>query len=67
MGYSFKIIKRKMLERGIQMDDIHFAIKNSLKPIVRCIYSDFNDKNLIFRVRLVKDLIKNKQKPIDQT
>tara|TARA_Y100000389_G_scaffold16351_2_gene14445 strand:- start:2347 stop:6789 length:4443 start_codon:yes stop_codon:yes gene_type:complete len=62
-----KLSREQMLERGIQMDDIHFAIKNSLKPLVRCIYSDFNDKNLVFRVRLVKVLIKNKQKPIDQT
>ena len=62
-----KLSREQMLDRGIQMDDIHFAIKNSLKPMVRCIYSDFNDKNLIFRVRLVKELIKNKQKPIDQT
>ena len=35
-----------MMERNINMDDIHFAIKNVLKTSVDCIFSDLNDDNL---------------------
>ena len=41
-----------MLEKYITMDDIHFAIKTSIKQDVECIYSDFNSDNLVFRIRL---------------
>ncbi len=59
--------KIEMLEKSISMDDIHFAIKSSIKQDVECIYSDFNSDNLIFRIRLVASLMKNKQKSLDQT
>ena len=41
-----------MLEKNITMDDIHFAIVNSYKDRVSCIYSDYNASKLIFRIRL---------------
>jgi DNA-directed RNA polymerase II subunit RPB1 len=41
-----------MLEKNITMDDIHFAIVNSYKERVSCIYSDYNANKLIFRIRL---------------
>lgn len=41
-----------MLEKNITMDDIHFAIINSYKDRVSCIYSDYNSNKLIFRIRL---------------
>ena len=55
-----------MLEKSISMDDIHFAIKTSIKQEVECIYSDFNSDNLIFRIRLMDSLTNNKQKSLDQ-
>jgi DNA-directed RNA polymerase II subunit RPB1 len=42
----------QMLEKNITMDDIHFAIVNSYKDRVSCIYSDYNASKLIFRIRL---------------
>ena len=42
-----------MLEKNITMDDVHFAIVNSYKDRVSCIYSDYNATKLIFRIRLI--------------
>jgi len=60
----------EMLERNISMDDINFAIKSSWKTSTSCIYSDFNDENLIFRIRLFDTSSKKKKNdlhPLDQT
>ncbi len=63
-----KLNRDEMLDKQISMDDIHFAVKNCLKQkTVQCIYSDFNDDNLIFRIRLVEALLNKKEKPLDQT
>ena len=62
--------REAMMERNINMDDIHFAIKNVLKANVDCIFSDLNDDNLIFRIRLINNkssLLANKKKYLDQT
>ena len=58
-----------LLDKNITIDDIHFAIKNSsFGDTVDCAFSDFNNSNLIFRVRIVKEDLK-KQKPttLDQS
>nr|UZT28914.1 hypothetical protein [Nucleocytoviricota sp.]UZT29288.1 hypothetical protein [Nucleocytoviricota sp.] len=52
--------KESMLEKNLTMEDIHFAIKNSHKDNVSCIYSDYNDDQLIFRIRL--NISSNKKK-----
>ena len=49
-----------LLDRNITMDDVHFAIKHT-NPDVQCIYSDYNDENLIFRIRTFGDLFKKKK------
>ena len=49
-----------LLDRNITMDDIHFAIKQT-NPDVQCIYSDYNDENLVFRIRTNGDLFKKKK------
>ena len=41
-----------MLEKNITMDDIHFAIVKSFSDRVSCIYSDYNEDKLIFRIRI---------------
>lgn len=61
-----ELSKIEMLEKSISMDDIHFAIKTSIKQDVECIYSDFNSDNLIFRIRLTNGLLKNKKTSLDQ-
>ena len=42
-----------MLEKNITMDDIHFAIVQSYSDRVSCIYSDYNETKLIFRIRVL--------------
>jgi DNA-directed RNA polymerase II subunit RPB1 len=42
-----------MLEKNITMDDVHFAIANAYSDRVSCIYSDYNDSKLIFRIRVL--------------
>ena len=39
-----KLSREEMLDRNITMDEIHFAIENSLKNTATCIFSDFNSK-----------------------
>ena len=70
----FEFDTETMLDKNISMDDVHFAIKNSYKDNLFCIYTDLNDNNLVLRIRLkiggsskkMKLLIK-KQKSLDQT
>jgi DNA-directed RNA polymerase II subunit RPB1 len=63
----FKLSRDEMLDRGITMDDIHFAIKNSIKQNISCVYNDFNDHNLIFRIRLMESFNIKKNNSLDQT
>ena len=41
-----------MLDKMLDMEDIHFTIKNIYGDDVYCAYSNFNDGQLIFRIRL---------------
>ncbi len=63
----FELDKASMLDKNINMDDVHFAIEHSFKNEVSCVYSDFNSDKLIMRVRLDKKLISSKQKSLDQS
>uniref|UniRef100_A0A6C0KUM8 DNA-directed RNA polymerase n=1 Tax=viral metagenome TaxID=1070528 RepID=A0A6C0KUM8_9ZZZZ len=63
-----------MLEKNITMDDISFTLKNSYGDEVSCVYSDYNDDNLIFRIRMnniIKSGTKGSKKsnvnPLDQS
>ena len=65
-----KINAEEMLDRGLTMEDIHFAIKSSYREQVSCVFSDYNDENLVFRLRLAVPAKKkgaNKQNPLDQS
>ena len=44
--------KEKMLDKNINMDEIHFAIENKYnKPNeINCVFSDYNDEQLIIRI-----------------
>ena len=55
----------EMLDRGLNMDDINFAIKNAYRDQVSCVFSDYNDDNLIFRLRLNNVLKKKSAKKVD--
>jgi DNA-directed RNA polymerase II subunit RPB1 len=62
-----------LLEKNITMDDINFAISNAYKEDIKCVYSDLNSENLVFRLRLNSNYLqKNKTKKnasvsLDQT
>jgi len=58
----------EMLDREITIDDINFAITNTYGKQVSCVFSDYNDEQLVFRIRLntsTKNKI-GKQDPLDQ-
>ena len=63
----FVFDREAMLDKNISMDDVHFAIKNSFKKDVMCMYSDLNSDKLIFRVRLVDSLTKSNKQSLDQS
>ena len=52
----------EMLDKNISMDDVNFAIINTYKDDVTCVYSDYNADSLVFRLRL-NNIIQNKKKP----
>jgi len=71
-----KIDPEAMLDKKLTMDDIHFAIKNSYGYEVSCAFSDYNDDNLVFRLRMenIAQTKKSgggsaghKQNPLDQS
>ena len=59
----------ELLHREITMDDINYAIKNSYSKTASCIFNDYNDDNLIFRLRIDSILSKKKSitNPLDQS
>jgi DNA-directed RNA polymerase II subunit RPB1 len=59
--------KESMLDKHISMDDIHFAVDQSYKEDINCVYSDMNADKLIFRARLTQNNTKNKSKTLDQS
>ena len=61
-----------LLEKNINIEDVHFAIKNSFKDEVSCVFTDYNSDKLVFRIRMNK-ILQNKKKyneginPLDQS
>ena len=53
-----------MLDKNIRVDDVYFAIKEGGQN-THCIYSDYNDDKLVFRIRLEK--MPSKKETIDST
>lgn len=47
-----KMNAEELLYKNITMDDVHFAIKKEYDEEIECMYSDFNDEELIFRIRV---------------
>ena len=59
--------KDSMLEKNITTDDIHFALINSYKNTISCVYSDLNSDDIIMRIRLDQSLTSKKVKSLDQS
>ena len=64
-----ELSKEKMMDRSITMEDVHFAVTNTMKNAIECVFSDLNSDNLVFRIRLAnsKSLMASKKKNLDQT
>lgn len=54
-----KLNKVKMYRIGITMLDIYTKINNMYSQSIDCVFSDDNDRELIFRIRLTKDVLKD--------
>jgi DNA-directed RNA polymerase II subunit RPB1 len=65
--------KELLLDKNITMDDIHFAITTNHGNEISCAYSDYNNDNLIFRIRLNGNAFNKSKKsksngdPLDQS
>ena len=55
-----------MLDKNITMDDVNFALKHYHQEDIRCIYSDYNDDNLILRIRPNMLNKENQKESLDQ-
>jgi DNA-directed RNA polymerase II subunit RPB1 len=53
--------KIEMLDKNITMEDVHFALINTYDNIT-CMYNDHNSENLIFRIRINKNIQNSKKK-----
>ena len=42
----------EMLDRGISMEDVNFALQQTYGFRISCVFSDFNSDSLIFRIRI---------------
>jgi len=66
----FVVDDAALLDKNLTMDDIYFSLKNTFMDELECIYSDFNNDNLVFRIRLNKILSSKKKistpNPLDQ-
>ena len=62
-----EILPSILLDKNITMNDIHFALKNSIYgDKIQCVFSDYNTEKLIFRIRISSSII-NKKKSLDQS
>ena len=53
----------RLLDHALTVDDVHFAIRTAYGDSVECVFSDYNDDNIVFRIRLVQAIKKMKRKP----
>ena len=53
----------RLLDHALTVDDVHFAISSAYGDSVECVFSDYNDDNLVFRLRLTHALKKIKRRP----
>ena len=61
-----KMNKEIMLEKNITMDDVHYALTTIYKEDIACVFNDYNDDNLVFRIRIKKQTKKKSDPTLDQ-
>ena len=57
----------KMIVRDISMEDVKFALEKAYAETVTCVYSDYNDDEMVFRIRLLNKKKPLTSLPLDQT
>jgi len=55
-----------MLDKNITMDDVHYVLMNAYQDTISCMFSDYNDDNLIFRIRFNGEGIKKRGATLDK-
>jgi DNA-directed RNA polymerase II subunit RPB1 len=57
--------EEEMLRKRLTMDDVNLAIKQSGIDMMQCIYSDYNEEELVFRIRPIDPKkVKNKNRSV---
>jgi len=54
-----KLSKEKLRSIGLSMIDVYLRIYNSYSQNIQCVFSDDNAPELIFRIRMTKDAVKD--------
>lgn len=54
-----KLNKEKLRSIGLTMIDVYLRIYNSYSQNIKCVFSDDNAPELIFRIRMTKDAVKD--------
>uniref|UniRef100_A0A6C0LVD1 DNA-directed RNA polymerase II subunit RPB1 n=1 Tax=viral metagenome TaxID=1070528 RepID=A0A6C0LVD1_9ZZZZ len=62
-----KMNREILLEKNITMDDIHYALTTIYKEEISCVFNDYNDDNLVFRIRMKKPKKGKNDPTLDQS
>lgn len=59
--------KISMIDSNITMEEVHFTLKSIYKDNIFCVFSDFNSENIILRIRLNDEILRNNKKRTTQS
>lgn len=57
-----KLDSMKMADYYVTMDDVYYTIMEGYREYVDCVFSDYNDDNCVFRLRINTVLLRGKKK-----
>ena len=60
--FRLELDAEKMYNKGLTMNDVHFALKYTYLENLGIVYSDFNSETLVFRIQLSNEVAKKKLK-----
>ena len=60
--FRLELDAEKMYNKGLTMNDVHFALKYTYAENLGVVYSDFNSETLVFRIQLSNEVAKKKLK-----
>jgi len=66
--FRLEMDAEKMYNKGLTMNDIHFALKYTYGESLGVVFSDYNSSSLVFRIQLSTEFAKKKiKKVLDQS